>query len=111
MAYLFKNLNSLMDIFNLQNNNENCVADCTKALALEPRYKKALNRRSKALSELGNFKLALEDITACVMLDDFKDQADIAFADTLIRSLGKITIQDICIYHQKNKLNYLRIIN
>lgn len=77
---------------NLQNNNENCVADCDKALALVPTYKKALSRRARALTELGNFKLALEDITAVIMLDEFRNQTDIMFADSVIKSLGNIFI-------------------
>lgn len=66
------------------------MADCDKALALVPSYKKALFRRAKALTELGNFKLALEDITAVVMLDEFKNQSDIMFADSVIKNLGEI---------------------
>lgn len=77
-------------MFNFQYNNENCVADCNKALALVPSYKKALSRRARALSELGNYKLALEDITAVVILDEFKNQTDIMFADTVLKNLGKI---------------------
>lgn len=66
------------------------MADCTKALGLVPNYKKALSRRARALFELGNFKLALEDITAVVMLDEFQNQSDIVFADGVIKSLGKM---------------------
>jgi mitochondrial import receptor subunit TOM70 len=65
------------------------VADCTKALELVPSYKKALSRRARALTELGNFELALEDITAVVMFDDFRNQSDIEFADSVIKILGK----------------------
>lgn len=76
------------------------MADCDKALSLVPTYKKALSRRARALSELGNYKLALEDITAVVMLDEFKNQTDIMFADTVLKNLGKIA------YHLLN-LNYV----
>jgi len=76
-------------VLHFQDNNENCVADCNEALALVPTYKKALSRRSRALVLLGNFKLALEDITAVIMLDEFKNQTDIMFADTVIKCLGK----------------------
>lgn len=86
-----------MKVPDFQNNNANCVADCNKALMLVPSYKKALSRRSRALAELKNFKLALEDITAVVMLDEFKNQTDIMFADSIIKSLGKILFFIICI--------------
>jgi import receptor subunit TOM70 len=66
------------------------VADCNKALNLVPTYKKALSRRARALTEMGNFKLALEDITAVVMLDEFKNQTDVIFADSVIKKLGNI---------------------
>lgn len=60
-----------------------------------PQYKKALSRRARALAEIGKFKLALEDITAVVMLDEFKNQNDIMFADSVIKKLGKIYIVQI----------------
>lgn len=81
-----------MKINYFQNDNENCVADCDKALALVPTYKKALSRRARVLTELSNFKLALEDITAVIMLDEFKNQADIMFADSVVKSLGEIIL-------------------
>lgn len=84
------------------NNYENCVADCDKALVLVPSYKKALSRRARALTELGNFKLALEDITAVVMLDEFKNQPDIMFADSVIKSLGKQNLEE---YTKHNAFN------
>lgn len=59
---------------------------------LVPTYKKALSRRARSLTEMENFKLALEDITAVVMLDEFKNQTDIMFADSVIKSLGKIIL-------------------
>lgn len=90
-------LGLLLKFCNFQNNNENCVADCTKALVLVPNYKKALSRRARALSEMGDFKLALEDITAVVMLDEFRNQNDIVFADSVIKSLGKIIYLSIII--------------
>lgn len=57
-----------------------------------PQYKKALSRRARALVEVGKYKQALEDITAVVMLDEFKNQTDIMFADSVIKKLGKISV-------------------
>lgn len=66
------------------------MADCDKAIKLVPSYKKALSRRSRALAQLGNTKLALEDITTVIMLDEFKNDSDVMFADSLIKQLSKI---------------------
>lgn len=57
-----------------------------------PQYKKALSRRARALVEIGKYKQALEDITAVVMLDEFKNQTDIMFADSVIKKLGEILL-------------------
>lgn len=95
------------------------MADCSKALELIPTYQKALSRRARVLSELGNFELALEDITAVVMLDEFKNQGDIVFADSVIKSLGKggfftylyiyiyIELEMLLIYSSENKCRFL----
>lgn len=88
--HLFQTHTYLHVLNYFQNNYENCVADCDKALILVPAYKKALSRRARALTEVGNYKLALEDITAVIMLDEFKNQADIMFADSVIKGLGKV---------------------
>ncbi|XP_025425976.1 mitochondrial import receptor subunit TOM70 [Sipha flava] len=84
------------------NDHENCVADCNKALNLVPTYKKALSRRARALTEMGNFKLALEDITAVVMLDEFKNQTDVIFADSVIKKLGRQNLEE---YTKNNSFN------
>lgn len=41
---------------------------------------------------MGDFKLALEDISALLMLDEFKNQTDIMFADSIMKQLGKIVL-------------------
>ncbi|VVC30119.1 Tetratricopeptide repeat,Tetratricopeptide repeat-containing domain,Tetratricopeptide-like helical [Cinara cedri] len=84
------------------NNNENCLADCNNALALVPRYVKALSRRARVLSELGNLKLALEDITAATIFDDYKNQDDVIFSDNLLKSLGEQNLEE---YTKHNAFN------
>ncbi|VVC27612.1 Tetratricopeptide repeat-containing domain,Tetratricopeptide-like helical domain [Cinara cedri] len=84
-------------------NNENCLADCNSALALVPTYKKSLSRRAKVHSELGNFKLALEDITAMQILNKFKNQGDLSFADSVNKSLAKQNMEE---YIKGNPLNF-----
>jgi len=53
-------------------------------------YKKALSQRSRALAQLKDYKLALEDITAVVMLDECKTKPDVAFADSVMTILCKM---------------------
>ncbi|VVC46070.1 Tetratricopeptide repeat,Tetratricopeptide repeat-containing domain,Tetratricopeptide-like helical [Cinara cedri] len=84
------------------NNNENCLADCNNALALVPHYKKALSQRARVLSELGNFKLALEDITAVAIFDKFENQDDIIFSNNLLKSLGEQNMEE---YTKHNAFN------
>ncbi|VVC27137.1 Tetratricopeptide repeat,Tetratricopeptide repeat-containing domain,Tetratricopeptide-like helical [Cinara cedri] len=106
LSILFQNraaaYNKLVGKLMTLNNNENCLADCNKALALVPTYKKALSRRARVLSELGNFKLALEDITAVQMFDEYKNQDDLIFADSVTSSLAKQNMEE---YIKGNPLN------
>lgn len=52
-------------------------------------YKKALSRRSKAHSKLENFKLALEDITALILLDDSENEKYLIYENNVLECLGK----------------------
>ncbi|VVC39133.1 Tetratricopeptide repeat,Tetratricopeptide repeat-containing domain,Tetratricopeptide-like helical, partial [Cinara cedri] len=99
LSILFQNRAAAYDKLN---DNENCLADCNNALALVPTYKKALSQRARVLSELGNFKLALEDITAVIILDGFKDQGDLSFADSVNKNLAKQNIEEHTKYRALN---------
>jgi len=48
---------------------KSCVADCDKALNLDPKYTKALHRRAKANFEMGNYDLAVKDFQEVMTLD------------------------------------------
>jgi len=66
------------------------VADCDKALTLVPTYIKALSQRSRAFAQLKKYKLALDDITAAVMLNNSKNKSDVEFADFVMTTLCKM---------------------
>ncbi|KAF4528114.1 hypothetical protein B566_EDAN016595 [Ephemera danica] len=63
--------------------------DCTKALELNPKYVKALHRRSKAYENLGNLELSLEDVTAACILENFQSESTLLMADRILKALGR----------------------
>ncbi|XP_043478334.1 mitochondrial import receptor subunit TOM70 [Leptopilina heterotoma] len=69
-------------------------ADCSKALELNPRYIKALIRRSHALEECNDLETALEDITAACILERFANEHSLFFADKLLKELGRQHAQE-----------------
>ena len=50
-------------------NYRTCIADCDKALALEPRYKKVLYRKAKSLAGLNSYQKAV-DLCNLILEDD-----------------------------------------
>lgn len=66
-----------------------CVRDCDAALAINPKYVKALNRRGSALEKLDNLDGALLDYTASCLLSCFEQQATIQAADRVLKVIGQ----------------------
>lgn len=66
------------------------MADCNKALVIVPVYVKALFQRAKALAEMGNFKLALEDITVVLVTNESQYQEAKELANSIVVRLGNI---------------------
>ncbi|KAK4290642.1 hypothetical protein Pmani_036470 [Petrolisthes manimaculis] len=74
-----------------QQKNWECVLrDCTKALELNERYTKALQRRAKACEVLRDLEQALEDLTAVCILESFQNQATLVNVDRVLKELGRI---------------------
>lgn len=71
-------------------------ADCTKALELNTRYVKALNRRAKANENTNELIASLEDITATCILEGFQNNSTLVFADRVLKELGKFIFIFIC---------------
>lgn len=65
------------------------IEDCSVALAQNPKYTKALHRRSKALEQTGDLAQCLEDVTAVCILEGFQNQSSIVQADRVLKALGR----------------------
>ncbi|XP_005103346.1 mitochondrial import receptor subunit TOM70 [Aplysia californica] len=65
------------------------VEDCDSALELNPRYSKALARRSKAREQLQKYRESLEDITKACLIEGFQNQTYLQAADRVLKTLGK----------------------
>ena len=76
------------------------IEDCGKALELNVKYVKALDRRSKALRKqaqktsddqeaIDKLKNSLEDLTAVCILEGFQKQEHLMLVDTVLKELGK----------------------
>lgn len=63
--------------------------DCTSALALNPNYAKALSRRAKAYESLDELRSALEDITGSCIIEGFRNEVSLTYADRVLKKLGE----------------------
>lgn len=63
--------------------------DCTKALELNSKYVKALHRRARAYEHLNDFSSSLEDVTATCILESFQNNSTLAFADRILKQMGR----------------------
>jgi import receptor subunit TOM70 len=68
--------------------HDGCVRDCNAALAINPKYVKALNRRGSAFEKAGDADGALLDYTASCLLSCFEQQATIQAADRVLKVIG-----------------------
>lgn len=68
---------------------EKVIEDCNSALKLNPKYTKALARRSKAFEVQEKFRESLEDITKACLLEGFQSQPYLQAADRVLKSLGR----------------------
>lgn len=79
----------MVNCFDLQNNYEEVKKACNEALALNPKYTKALLRRAKAYELTKDIALAFDDLTAVCMLENFQSQSTLIAADTLLNMLAR----------------------
>lgn len=63
--------------------------DCTKALELNSRYIKALNRRARAFENTSKLFECLEDITATCLLEGFSNNSTLLYADRILKQTGR----------------------
>lgn len=64
------------------------IRECGNALTLNPKYVKALHRRSKAYKVTGFLDEALEDITAVCILENFSSNSSVMLADETLKLIG-----------------------
>ena len=72
----------------MQNDYSSTIRECTSALELNPRYIKALTRRSKAYKQTGFLDESLEDVTAVCILENFQHTSSVQLADEILKELG-----------------------
>ncbi|EGF82256.1 hypothetical protein BATDEDRAFT_19105 [Batrachochytrium dendrobatidis JAM81] len=70
------------------------VEDCTKALELDKKYIKALNRRAAAYESLGHLTDALNDYTVVCVLQGFKVNSSMSAPDRLLKTISSNITQE-----------------
>lgn len=81
--------------YELQKKYNAVKMDCTKAIELNPKYTKALLRRSRALEQLGELESAFEDVTTTCIYENFTNVMTLQLADKLLKQLGMSYITHI----------------
>jgi len=65
-------------------------ADCTKALELNPKYMKALLRRTRVLEQIEDLDAAMKDLTIVCIHEGFSNHASLVKADKVLDKLGEL---------------------
>ncbi|XP_008488031.1 mitochondrial import receptor subunit TOM70-like [Diaphorina citri] len=68
-------------------NFESVLEDTNSALEIVPNYIKAIARRAKAYEQMGKLDLALQDVTACCIFENFSSQSSLMSADRVLKAL------------------------
>uniref|UniRef100_A0A8D9BK60 Mitochondrial import receptor subunit TOM70 n=1 Tax=Cacopsylla melanoneura TaxID=428564 RepID=A0A8D9BK60_9HEMI len=69
-------------------NYDSVLEDTNSALEIVPNYVKAIARRAKAYEQKGQLDLALQDVTACCIFENFANQSTLMSADRVLKALG-----------------------
>ncbi|TKA30778.1 Mitochondrial import receptor subunit tom70 [Salinomyces thailandicus] len=75
--------------WNAMSNWDSVIADTTAALALDPEYVKALNRRANAYEQAGRYADALLDYTASCILDQFRNDQAAQAVERLLKKVAE----------------------
>ncbi|PWW76597.1 mitochondrial precursor protein [Tuber magnatum] len=75
--------------FNALSEWERVVEDTTAAIALDPEYVKALNRRAHAYEQLGKNSEALLDFTASCIIDGFRNEGAAQSVERLLKKVAE----------------------
>lgn len=76
-------------VYETNKNYEAVVEECSKAIKLNRKYIKALQRRAKAYESMGYISDALRDITAVDILEGFQNKNNLLMTDRLLKQLSK----------------------
>ncbi|KAK5131674.1 hypothetical protein LTR08_000728 [Meristemomyces frigidus] len=75
--------------YNAQQNWPRVIDDTTAAIALDPEYVKALNRRANAYEQDGSFSEALLDYTASCIIDQFRTESSAQAVERLLKKVAE----------------------
>lgn len=68
---------------------EKVIEDTTAAIALDPEYVKALNRRANAFEQLAKYSEALLDFTASCIIDGFRNEGSAQSVERLLKKVAE----------------------
>lgn len=68
---------------------EQVIEDTSAALALDPEYVKALNRRANAYEQIEKYSEALLDFTASCIIDSFRNEGSAQSVERLLKKLAE----------------------
>ena len=68
---------------------EKVIEDTSAALALDPEYVKALNRRANAYEQMEKYSEALLDFTASCIIDSFRNESSAQSVERLLKKLAE----------------------
>jgi mitochondrial import receptor subunit TOM70 len=74
---------------------DNVIEDTTAALAINPEYVKALNRRANAYEQTGMFSESLLDFTASCIIDGFKEGASTQAVERVLKRLAETKAKEL----------------
>jgi len=89
--------------YNAMSNWEKVAEDTTAALALDPEYVKALNRRANAYEQLEKYSEALLDYTASCIIDGFRNDQSAQSVERLLKKVAESKAKTI-LAHKEKKL-------
>ncbi|KAL7270096.1 TOM (translocase of outer membrane) complex component [Rhizina undulata] len=75
--------------YNAQEQWEKVVEDTTAAIAMDPEYVKALNRRAAAYEKLEKYSDALLDFTASCIIDGFRNEGSAQSVERLLKKVAE----------------------
>lgn len=86
---------------------EDALEDCDMALKINPKFVKALDRKSRILEKMSRNALALSSAIAASLIDDFKTQSLILHVEELVKEISSTESVEIIESRDKNGIDPL----